>query len=165
MTAITQTNAAHYFHLMPSSMPFIILLAEATTSYAVKPKEEEDAQLLSQSLICKMQEQPHAAACKATLIVAVKVVPPVMMSSDAASMYTVGSYPHEGETKPIVSNAFLPRSQFVLRQSIRPSSRLRSNAKLRRPMRRYVKGTCGGKKVLRWTNNRSGQFTCRIARR
>jgi hypothetical protein len=150
---------------MPSSMPFIILLAEATTSYAVKPKEEEDAQLLSQSLICKMQEQPHAAACKATLIVAVKVVPPVMMSSDAAFMYTVGSYPHEGETKPIVSNAFLPRSQFVLRQSIRPSSRLRSNAKLRRPMRRYVKGTCGEKKVFRWTNNRSGQFTCRIARR
>lgn len=149
---------------MPSSMPFITLLAEATTSYVVKPKEEEDAQLLSQSLICKMQEQPHAAACKATLIVAVKVVPPVM-SSDAASMYTVGSYPHEGETKPIVSNAFLPRSQFVLRQSIRPSSRLRSNAKLRRPMRRYVKGTCGEKKVFRWTNNRSGQFTCRIARR
>jgi hypothetical protein len=74
----------------------------------VKPKEEEDAQLLSQSLICKMQEQPHAAACKATLIVAVKVVPPVMMSSDAASMYTVGSYPHEGETKPICIECFPP---------------------------------------------------------
>jgi hypothetical protein len=109
MIAITQTNAAHYFHLMPSSMPFIIFLAEATTSYAVKPKEEEeDAQLLNQSLICKMQEQPHAAACKATLIVAVKVVPPVMMSSDVASMYTVGSYPHEGETKSICIECFPP---------------------------------------------------------
>jgi hypothetical protein len=30
MTAITQINAAHSFHLMPSSMPFIIFLAEAT---------------------------------------------------------------------------------------------------------------------------------------
>ena len=47
-------------------------------------------------------------------------------------------YPHEGG-KSRFESTFPLSSQFVLRESSRPSSILHSNARLRRPMRGYVR--------------------------